>query len=99
MRALFDFKNLTTQKRKVPCAFPIVITIPYEFDGTQIITSDFRAVYNLTALNLAFGRQTQPIRDEGQAFKTIPVNPLEADKKLRVIPYAEYKKQLDEFYG
>ncbi len=99
VRALFDFKNLTTQKRKVPCAFPIVITIPYEFDGTQIVTSDFRAVYNLTALNLAFGRQTQPVRDEGQAFKTIPVNPLEADKKLRVIPYAEYKKQLDEFYG
>ena len=99
VRAFFDFKNLTAQKRKVPCAFPIVITIPYEFDGTQIVTSDFRAVYNLTALNLAFGRQTQPIRDEGQAFKTIPVNPLEADKKLRVIPYAEYKKQLDEFYG
>ena len=66
VRALFDFKNLTAQKRKVPCAFPVVITIPYEFDGTQIVTSDFRAFYNLTALNLAF---------------------------------AEYKKQLDEFYG
>lgn len=99
VRALFDFKNLTAQKQKVPCAFPIVITIPYEFDGTQIVTSDFRAFYNLTALNLAFGRQTQPVRNEGQAFKTIPVNPLDADKKLRVIPYAEYKKQLDEFYG
>ena len=94
VRALFDFKNLTAQKRKVPCAFPVVITIPYEFDGTQIVASDFGAVYSLTALNLAFGKKIK-----SESFQAITAVPLEADKKLRVIPYAEYKKQLDEFYG
>ena len=94
VRALFDFKNLTAQKRKVPCAFPVVITIPYEFDGTQIVASDFRAVYSLTALNLAFGKKIK-----SESFQAITAVPLEIDKKLRVIPYAEYKKQLDEFYG
>ena len=93
VRAFFDFKNLTAQKRKVPCAFPIVITIPYEFDGTQIVASDYRDVYNLTALDIAFGRKVQ-----SESFQAITAVPLEIDKKLRVIPYAEYKKQLDKFY-
>ena len=80
VRALFDFKNLTAQKRKVPCAFPIVITIPYEFDGTQIVASDYRDVYNLTALDIAFGRKVQ-----SKSFQAITAVPLEIDKKLRVI--------------
>lgn len=87
VKAVFDFKNLTNKTVKVPCAFPVVIKTHYEYDGESICALDFHVQYDSSVLSLAFDKTDNLIK----------TNPIEYDKKLRIIPIEEYNKIINDF--
>lgn len=82
VRAVFDFTNLTKSTVTVPCAFPAVIKIPYEYDGKKIFSNDFRVHYDPIALTLAFNKTENQLN----------TNPAEYDRTLRIFTIEDYEK-------
>lgn len=86
VRAVFDFRNNTKTAVSVPCAFPVVIKIPYEYDGSKIFSNDFRVYYDPFAFALAFNK-TENLQD---------TNPVEYNKTLRVLTIQEYESFINQ---
>ena len=87
VRAVFDFKNNSAADITVPCAFPVIINIPYEYDGKVIFSNDFRVRYDEGALSLAFEKKGN-VRE---------VNPMDYNEKFRVVSIDEYMESYSNF--
>lgn len=93
--AIFDFQNTTAETVTVPCAFPVVVEVPFCIkDGEVTARINQNALANYALLELLLGKKMKS--DEYGNFCVFPVSPEELngyDKKLRVISYEDYQKQ------
>ena len=86
--AIFDFKNTVNEKVVVPCAFPVIVTVPFvvKEDGS-ILT---RVFYNIESSRLPWKIILPPSKDVSDCKEEI----FALDRKLTVMPIAEYVEKI-----
>jgi hypothetical protein len=90
VEAVFDFKNTVQQTLTVPCAFPVVITMPYAVeDGNVQPNNRFNSQEDLVVWQIALKKQFS-----NGNFSVTADELAAADKKLRVVSVADYAKEL-----
>lgn len=97
VEAVFLFNNTSNETVNVPCAFPVVVTMPYTcIAGTAKPLIAFNDDPNHALWHLALGKKNAPINDHDQTYPLADITAL--DKKLRVMSYADYMNDL-RLYG
>ncbi len=103
VEAVFCFRNTTDSTVVVPCAFPIVVTLPFQvIDDTVIIGEIYHDVIDTNLWNLVldggyfnYYRKRDGI-DLSSNLTESDIKKL--DKKLRVMTYTDYQKQYGQEY-
>ena len=98
-RATFDFVNTTKETVNVPCAFPVVMKVPFKtYKGTARPSySQWTGSIDSVIWEIALARYL-PDPDRGRWLDTLPIEELlSKDKSLRVESYADYLSELDRY--
>ncbi len=93
--AVFCFNNTSDSALIVPCAFPIVVTMPFSMDNDSIFLGSFKEEVDPYPWSIIMERPVEfgaPDPDhEGKKKINLLKSELETfDKQLRVIPFSEF---------
>lgn len=102
VEARFDFKNTTKEKVIVPCAFPVVITLPFfvhKNDGSVSTFVSFNASPRLKIWEILLQKKVENYHPGSSKKETYGGNTTKdevfaLDKKLRTISCKEYLSEL-----
>ncbi|MBO7124513.1 MAG: hypothetical protein J6V74_01565 [Bacteroidales bacterium] len=93
INAVFCFRNTTDSTVIVPCAFPIVIKMPFRLENDTVMVGDFHSVNDTILWKIALDKDVR-IKDVGYENKQLQMTKSEIekyDKKLRVLKYSDYQ--------
>ncbi len=93
IEAVFCFRNTTDSTVVVPCAFPIVISMPFRVDNDTVIVGDYNRLENANLWRIALDREISIVHNESLTHQLdMSKRDLEkCDKKLRVLTYSDYE--------
>lgn len=94
VKAVFVFRNNTDSTVVVPCAFPVVINVPWRIEkGDSICGNAYTEVLDNRIYNMFFGKDIEIYERDMQYIMPMTVSEAqEYDKKLRVMTYSDYKE-------
>ncbi len=93
IEAVFCFRNTTDSTVVVPCAFPIVVKMPFRLENDTVMVGDFQFVNDTILWKIALDKNVR-IKRIGYDDKQLQMTKSEIekyDKKLRVLKYSEYQ--------
>lgn len=91
--AVFSFRNTTNSTVVVPCAFPVVVRLPFHFENDSIVLGYSPQTYiNETMWKIALDNKADIVVREYYWRLEMTTGELEKyDKKLRVMTYSDYQ--------
>lgn len=95
IKAVFCFKNTTDSIVVVPCAFPIVVKMPFRVENDTVMIGDYFSENDFNLWNIAikdFEKDYTDDRDLGFRTNLTKADIENYDKKLRVLTYNDYQK-------
>ena len=95
IKAVFCFKNTTDSTVVVPCAFPIVVKMPFRVENDTVMIGDYFSENDFNLWNIAindFEEDYTDDRDLGFRTNLTKADIENYDKKLRVLTYNDYQK-------
>ncbi|MBR5167317.1 MAG: hypothetical protein IKW86_04520 [Salinivirgaceae bacterium] len=93
IEAVFCFRNTTDSIVVVPCAFPIVVKMPFRLENDTVMIGDYNSENDTVLWKIALGDDAH-IKRVGFSDKQLQMTKSEIekyDKKLRVLKYSEYQ--------
>ena len=93
INAVFCFRNTTDSTVVVPCAFPIVIKMPFRLENDTVMIGNYNSENDTVLWKIALGEVAR-VKYVGFLDKQLQMTKSEIekyDKKLRVLTYSDYQ--------
>ncbi|MBO7145641.1 MAG: hypothetical protein J6W13_12580 [Salinivirgaceae bacterium] len=94
IKAVFCFRNTTDSTVVVPCAFPIVVKMPFRVENDTVMIGDYFSINDFYLWDIAINDFEEDYIDRDWGYRTnlTKADIENYDKKLRVLTYNDYQK-------